>query len=81
MHPRCSVVLPIGRGPGTVVLVAELEEHAFRRDRGFVVKLVVIVLAGSLVGAFLFGQLTQDNLGGCLARTFFGSDTQQGKSE
>ena len=45
------------------------------------VKLVLIVLAGALAGAFLFGQLTQDNLGGCLARTFFGSDAQRDKAE
>ncbi len=52
--------------------MADLEELALKRDRGFLVRLVLMLLAGLLAGAFLYGQLIGDAATGCMARTIGG---------
>lgn len=49
--------------------MADLEEHAFRRDRRFLVRLVVLLLLGAAVGVGAVGHLTSRSFAGCVART------------
>jgi len=50
--------------------VADLEEHAFRRDKSFLVRLVVLLLLGIFGGLWLMSHLTSSSFAGCAARTF-----------
>jgi hypothetical protein len=54
--------------------MADLEQHAFKRDRRFVVKLVLILACGLVVGVFVYAQLTSDRTAGCAAGAALGSD-------
>lgn len=47
--------------------MADLEQHAFRRDKRFVVRLVVGLILASLGGLFVSGQLTNQRSAGCAA--------------
>lgn len=47
--------------------MADLEQHAFKRDRRFVVRLVLSLLVGVLCGAYVYGHLTSDRTAGCAA--------------
>jgi hypothetical protein len=55
--------------------MADLEEHALRRDRRFIVRLVVTLVLATLAGLFLFAQLTSDRTAGCAADAMLGSDS------
>ena len=48
----------------------ELEKWALRKDKGFVVRLVIFLLLGFLFGALIFSKLTDSDLSGCMARGF-----------
>jgi len=52
--------------------VADLEEHAFRRDRRFLVRLIVLLLFGIIGGLWAVSHLTTRSFGACTARTFGG---------
>ena len=54
--------------------MADLEEHAFKRDRRFVVRLVLTLACGLLFGLFLYAQLTSDRTAGCAADVAAGSE-------
>ncbi len=45
--------------------MADLEEHAFRRDKRFVVRLVLTLLVAALGGAFVYVNLTRGSGAGC----------------
>ena len=47
--------------------MADLEQHAFRRDKRFVVRLVVGLIVATLGGLFVSGQLTNQRNAGCAA--------------
>jgi len=47
--------------------MADLEEHAFKRDKRFVVRLVVALSVGLVAGIFVAGRLTSDQTAGCAA--------------
>lgn len=47
--------------------MADLEEHAFRRDRGFLVRIVVLLLLGGILGLWAVSHLTTRTFGGCAA--------------
>lgn len=49
--------------------MADLEQLALKRDRGFLVRLVLLLVLGLLAGAFVYGQLIGDTATGCLARS------------
>lgn len=49
--------------------MADLEQLALKRDRGFLVRLVLLVGLALLAGGFVYGQLIGDTATGCLART------------
>ncbi len=50
--------------------MADLEEHALKRDKRFVGRLIVGLVLAALAGFFLYAQLTSSSVGGCAARTF-----------
>ncbi|UJR82538.1 hypothetical protein [Sandaracinus amylolyticus] len=54
--------------------MADLEEHAFRRDRRFLVRLVVLLVLGGVGGLWAVSHLTSRSFAGCAARTFGGAD-------
>ena len=43
--------------------MAELEDHAIQRDKGFVVKLVVALVLGAIAGSWAMYHLTSDRTG------------------
>ncbi len=45
--------------------MADLEEHAFRRDKRFVVRLVLMLTVAALGGMFVFVNLTRGSGAGC----------------
>jgi len=59
--------------------MADLEDHAFRRDKRFVVRLVVTLVVAFLVGLFIFGRLTSPGTVGCAADVLGGPDAKDTK--
>ena len=57
---------PEGRIIGAM---ADLEEPAFRRDRRFLVRLVVLLVLGGVGGLWAVSHLTSRSFAGCAART------------
>lgn len=49
--------------------MADLEQLALKRDRGFLVRLVLLLLLALLAGAFVYGELIGDTATGCIARS------------
>lgn len=47
--------------------MADLEEHAFKRDKRFVVRLVIGLVLAALAGVFIAGRLTSEGTAGCAA--------------
>jgi hypothetical protein len=47
--------------------MADLEEHAFKRDKRFVVRLVVMIIIAALGALFVSGRLTNSESAGCAA--------------
>lgn len=60
--------------PGMLTKMADLEQMALKRDRGFLVRLVLMMLVGLLAGAFLYAQLIGESATGCMARTIGGAE-------
>jgi hypothetical protein len=52
--------------------VADLEQLAVKRDRGYLVRLIAMLLAGVAVSAGLWQALTGGGVSGCAARAFLG---------
>ena len=52
--------------------VADLEQDAFKRDRRFVVRLILALTVGLIGGVFMFAGLTGESVAGCAARAFGG---------
>ena len=50
--------------------VADLEQDAFRRDRRFVVRLILVMVVGLIGGVWMFAGLTGETVAGCAARAF-----------
>jgi hypothetical protein len=59
-----------GLGRGILAAMAELEDHAIQRDRGFVVKLVLALVIGALAGSWALSHLTSDRTGEAGAQMF-----------
>lgn len=61
--------------------MADLEKHAFRRDKGFIVRLVLVLLVATVAGLYVYANLTSDRTAGCAARTFLGSEPPEEAAE
>ena len=55
-----------------------LEEHALKRDRRFIVRLVSCLIVAFIAGMFLFTKLTSKRTAGCAADVLMGGDEQPG---
>jgi hypothetical protein len=49
--------------------MADLEKLAIRRDRGYLVRLVLLLGLAVLISPFVFGWLTGKGVSGCIAET------------
>ena len=52
--------------------MADLEELAVKRDRGYLVRLVLMLAVGIIVSAFMWHWLAGAGVGGCMANAFLG---------
>lgn len=52
--------------------MADLEQDAFKRDRRFVVRLLIVLVVGVLGGLWMFAELTGERVAGCAAESFVG---------
>jgi hypothetical protein len=52
--------------------MADLEELAVKRDRGYLVRLILMLALGVVVSVFLWAGLTGDRVGTCVADVFLG---------
>ena len=50
--------------------VDDLEEGLKKRDHRFVLRLIVLLLAGLAAGLWIAGKITGPSVGGCAARGF-----------
>ncbi|MBK8170551.1 MAG: hypothetical protein IPK60_09430 [Sandaracinaceae bacterium] len=50
--------------------MADLEEHAFKRDKRFLVRLILGLAVAAISGLWVTSHLTSDSTGSCAARTF-----------
>jgi len=61
--------------------VADLEQLAVKRDRGYLVRLVLFLAVGVLVSAYIWNGLTGDKVTGCLAGAFLGQGNESTPSQ
>ena len=47
--------------------MADLEKHAFKRDRRFIVRLVLTLSLSALFGLYVYAHLTSRRTAGCAA--------------
>ena len=55
--------------------MADLEKHAFKRDRRFILRLVLLLAIAILAGIFMWAKMTSTSFGTCAAGAF-GSTTE-----
>jgi len=58
--------------------MADLEELALRRDRGYLVRLILLLALGSVGAVMVYGWLTGSDVSGCLAGAL-GAETPASK--
>ena len=54
--------------------VADLEDLALKRDRGYLVRLIAMLLLGVVASIFVWRGLTGETTSGCIATAFLGQD-------
>ena len=54
--------------------VADLEKLAVKRDRGYLIRLVLMLLVGFVACAFLWQGMTNSSTKGCVAETLVGGE-------
>jgi len=59
--------------------MADLEELAMRRDRGYLVRLVLLLVAGLVASMLMYGWLTGSGVTGCVAGALGGETPAQKK--
>lgn len=47
--------------------MADLEELALRKDRGYLIRLTLLLVGGFVFALFVYGWLTGSGVSGCLA--------------
>lgn len=55
-------------------IVVDLEKLAVQRDRGYLVRLVLMLGVGVLVSIFLWRGLTGEAMSGCMADAMLGAE-------
>ena len=58
--------------------MADLEQLAIKRDRGYLVRLILMLCVALMAGVFLYRGLTGEGVTGCVADALLG---QGGKSD
>jgi hypothetical protein len=53
--------------------MADLEQHALRRDRRFVVRLILALALAFIGGLYVYGHLTSSRTAGCASDLMLGS--------
>jgi hypothetical protein len=56
--------------------MADLEELADKRDRGYLVRLVLMLCVGVIASVFLYRGLTGEGVTGCVAGALLGQGEQ-----
>jgi hypothetical protein len=54
--------------------VVDLEQLAIKRDRKFLIRLVILLVLGIGASVLVLGTLTGENVSGCAARAFLGGN-------
>jgi hypothetical protein len=54
--------------------VVDLEQLAIKRDRNFLIRLVILLALGIGASVLVLGTLTGENVSGCAATAFLGGD-------
>jgi len=75
------VAVARGRRGGHPAAMADLEKHAIKRDRRFIVRLVVVLLLCAGAGVIFIERMTSGTLGSCAAETFGGASGEQAPAE
>jgi hypothetical protein len=57
--------------------MADLEEHAFKRDKRFIVRLVLGMTVALLAALFFAARLTSGSTAGCAADAMLGSQPER----
>jgi hypothetical protein len=57
--------------------MADLEELALRRDRGYLVRLLLLMAFALMFALFVYGWLTGSGVSGCLAGSLGGETSKQ----
>lgn len=52
--------------------MADIEQDAFKRDRRFLIRLVLVLVVAVIAGLFLFASLTNEGTRGCAAEAVGG---------
>jgi hypothetical protein len=55
-----------------------LEQLAIKRDRRFLIRLVILLALGISASVLVLATLTGENVSGCAARAFLGGDSPTG---
>ena len=56
--------------------MTDLEKLALQRDRGYLIRLVLLLIASAVAGVLVFKGLTGGRVGGCMADAFVGGQPQ-----
>ncbi len=56
--------------------MADLEKLALKRDRGYLVRLILLLVLGIAFGFFIASYMTGAKVGGCMADAFLGSEAK-----
>jgi hypothetical protein len=57
--------------------MADLEELALRRDRGYLVRLLLLMAGATVFALFVYGWLTGSGVSGCLAGALGNESSKQ----
>jgi len=60
--------------------MADLEKLAIKRDRGYLVRLIILLVLGALGGGYIFVYLTGSGFSGCVTDAYMGT-TKSSKPE
>jgi hypothetical protein len=61
-------------------IMADLEELAVKRDRGYLVRLILSLAVAIVVCMFLFRAMTGEATSGCVASSLFGAEPKSSET-